>query len=322
MLKLWLFAAIGSVIVLSTSCKQSPAGPAAVCASADTQNGAFSLIFDSAESAASALGANPGVDMSAVRNQLEQMRRQSLLSFSFSTLEGVDKTTGKISCSGKIKISLGSQDQTKPAQDALTLAISGASDLGLSPPAGLPSGSATSMVDFTEQPAASGGQVVYGVDNQKEVVSAVLLLAISRVAVQQSVDARRSTVSTTANNETDQGGPSTEASNVSASPPTPSEPDQAQANPGGTGAVASSPKFYPTSFDCSKAQGYASVTICTDPELAAYDIELSRLYAAALARDSTGQIRGVARSALYARQACQDRECLVQWYKERMDAYE
>jgi hypothetical protein len=68
---------------------------------------------------------------------------------------------------------------------------------------------------------------------------------------------------------------------------------------------------------CSSARSYADRTICSDPELAAEDHRISALYRAALANDDTGEVRRVAQSERGAREGCQDRDCIIEWFKQR-----
>jgi hypothetical protein len=77
-----------------------------------------------------------------------------------------------------------------------------------------------------------------------------------------------------------------------------------------------------TSFDCSKARSDAEHLICSDPELAADDIELASIYAKAKA-SATDQIAFKARTRAewnYREQTCHDRECLVRWYADQKTA--
>lgn len=72
-----------------------------------------------------------------------------------------------------------------------------------------------------------------------------------------------------------------------------------------------------TSFDCAKARTYAETTICSDPELAQLDRQLAVTYANAVRQDATGEVRAGGRAALAERNACRDRQCLLDWFTER-----
>jgi hypothetical protein len=74
-------------------------------------------------------------------------------------------------------------------------------------------------------------------------------------------------------------------------------------------AAASAP-----SFDCAKATTAVEKMICADPELAAADRAMAKLYAAAPRSDPmTGQ-----KSFLADRSECSDRACLLQVYEDRL----
>jgi len=68
---------------------------------------------------------------------------------------------------------------------------------------------------------------------------------------------------------------------------------------------------------CRWAHSYADRTICGDPSLEAEDRRIAALYRAALAQDDTGEVRRVAQSERAARQGCQDRDCILEWFRQR-----
>lgn len=68
---------------------------------------------------------------------------------------------------------------------------------------------------------------------------------------------------------------------------------------------------------CAWARRFADRTICGDPALEAEDRRIARLYRNAVAQDPTGEVRRVAQSERANREGCQDRECIVDWFKQR-----
>jgi uncharacterized protein YecT (DUF1311 family) len=70
------------------------------------------------------------------------------------------------------------------------------------------------------------------------------------------------------------------------------------------------------SFDCSKATSYSEKVVCSDKELSSFDESLAKLYDTALREDSS--LIKLQRQWLKRRNACQDRECLVAAYQERI----
>ncbi|HEX4180694.1 MAG TPA: hypothetical protein VHY32_07875 [Caulobacteraceae bacterium] len=68
---------------------------------------------------------------------------------------------------------------------------------------------------------------------------------------------------------------------------------------------------------CQWARSYADRTICGDPALAAEDRRIAILYRSALANDDTGEVRRVAQSERAAREGCQDRDCILEWFRQR-----
>lgn len=81
------------------------------------------------------------------------------------------------------------------------------------------------------------------------------------------------------------------------------------------------------SFDCSKAAGQVEESICSDPKLAALDVELARLYAAASAKadgEELKTLRAYQRGWLKGRNECWKaigvsiRECVEASYRKRI----
>ncbi len=82
-------------------------------------------------------------------------------------------------------------------------------------------------------------------------------------------------------------------------------------------AVASA--SYVTSFDCSKARSDAEHLICSDPELAADDVELARIYAKAkaAATDQAAFKERIRQQWNYRERNCHDRDCVARWYADQ-----
>jgi hypothetical protein len=68
---------------------------------------------------------------------------------------------------------------------------------------------------------------------------------------------------------------------------------------------------------CQWARSYADRMICGDAALEAEDRRIARLYRRALAEDPTGEVRRVAQSEHAQREGCRDRDCIVEWFKQR-----
>lgn len=75
------------------------------------------------------------------------------------------------------------------------------------------------------------------------------------------------------------------------------------------------------SFDCAKARSLPEKLICSDPELAQLDRELSRVYARAkyATSDRAAFRRRQDQEWLKRESACRDRSCLLSWYSERRE---
>ena len=139
------------------------------------------------------------------------------------------------------------------------------------------------------------------------------------------------------------GHPTTEARAVRGTPPPPpTEKDLAECravlDPEGHGPDPGSEEWWAAcerlrarggapSFDCSKASGQVEELICADPELAALDVEMARLYQAVSA-EATGQemktLRTDQRGWIKGRNDCWKavgvsvRECVEASYRDRI----
>jgi len=74
-----------------------------------------------------------------------------------------------------------------------------------------------------------------------------------------------------------------------------------------------------TSFDCAKARSDAEHIICSDPELAADDVQLAVVYAKAkaAAKDPVAFKERTRAQWNFREKQCHDRECLVRWYADQ-----
>ncbi len=75
------------------------------------------------------------------------------------------------------------------------------------------------------------------------------------------------------------------------------------------------------SFDCRKARSTSERLVCADPALSAMDDRLGALAAAGKKRAASPRaFQRQLDQAWLARQACQDRACVEQWYERRLQA--
>lgn len=74
-----------------------------------------------------------------------------------------------------------------------------------------------------------------------------------------------------------------------------------------------------TSFDCTKARSDAEHIICSDPELAAKDVQLAGMYAKAkaAAKDPAAFKERTRDQWNYRERECHDRECVARWYADQ-----
>jgi uncharacterized protein/uncharacterized tellurite resistance protein B-like protein len=72
------------------------------------------------------------------------------------------------------------------------------------------------------------------------------------------------------------------------------------------------------SFNCGKARSTTEILICADPQLSALDDDLAVLYRSAKAAATDGMAFKKETNEEWKRRGkCQDRDCLIQWYKRR-----
>jgi uncharacterized protein YecT (DUF1311 family) len=86
-----------------------------------------------------------------------------------------------------------------------------------------------------------------------------------------------------------------------------------------THVTAPSAPFQQTSFDCTKARSDAEHIICSDPELAAADVQLASTYAKAKAAapDPIAFKERTRAQWSYRERQCHDRECVARWYADQ-----
>jgi len=82
--------------------------------------------------------------------------------------------------------------------------------------------------------------------------------------------------------------------------------------------AAEPPPTFPTSFDCAQARGLALRLICTNPNLAAQDVQLASLYRRARANAvDPSQLSDQQQEWLAARDSCTNVGCLASVYAAR-----
>ena len=87
----------------------------------------------------------------------------------------------------------------------------------------------------------------------------------------------------------------------------------------GTQVTAPPAPSQQTSFDCTKARSDAEHIICSDPELAAADVQLAAIYAEAkaVATDPIAFKERTRAQWNYRERQCHDRECVARWYADQ-----
>jgi len=79
---------------------------------------------------------------------------------------------------------------------------------------------------------------------------------------------------------------------------------------------------YQTSFDCQSASNWVEKQICTDPELASRDVQVSQAYNSLRKRlpySSQNTVRDTQRGFLGERNACQSIACIERSYDNRLN---
>jgi len=146
----WLIAALSGPLLLS-NCTQNTGtstdtlmdtNPSAVCASADTMSGMANVVLGNLDTSTYNPPLNP-----SYKNELQA---ETKVTVDTVVLDSFDKTTRKVSCSGKLTFNWPN------AIVAKLKAIQPAVNWGVD----------TSESDFTVQPDAHGADFVYSMDNQ------------------------------------------------------------------------------------------------------------------------------------------------------------
>ncbi len=273
---------------------------AALCSAMDTAAEIKNLVFEQAEKQTPASN----------RLALTQLAKQANLRIEAPLLDSYDEDSRKTTCSGQLHLAL-------PAGAVRNLGDT--SDL-------------TASVKYSAQPTPDRLGMTYQVSGADVLISGVAGADITEWASRlqpNGMPAEGAPVPV--------GAPAPE----SAAPPqavagvTPVPAIQVPTTPGagGTRPVATTKRAPPIAGAppppayaglgppllprCRWARSYADRTICGDPVLEAEDRRIAALYRAALAQDDTGEVRRVAQSERAARQGCQDRDCILEWFKQR-----
>jgi len=276
---------------------------AALCAAMDTAAEIKNLVFEQAEKQTSASN----------RLALTQLAKQAYLRIEAPLLDSYDEDSKKTTCSGQLHLTL-------PAGAVRNLGDT--SDLAAS-------------VKYSAQPTPDHLAMTYQVSGVDVLISGVAGADISEWASKlQPIGMPAEGAPTPV------GAPAPE----SATPPqavagvtpvpaiqVPTTPIPTQ--PGGPGprpvaTVKRAPPIAgaPTSSAyaglpllprCQWARSYVDRTICGDPVLEAEDRRIAAMYRAALAQDDSGEVRRVAQSEHAAREGCQDRDCILEWFRQR-----
>jgi hypothetical protein len=267
----------------------------AICAAMDTAAEIKNRIFEQAEKLTPASN----------RLAMAQLAKQANLRIEAPLLDAYDPSAKKTICSGQLHISL-------PAGAVRNLGDT--SDL-------------TSAIKYSAQPAADRVGVDYQVMGADNLISGIAGADITDWASKlqpAGMPAEGAPVPSVA------GAPAQPPPTVVAvAPPAPMTPQPAVQPPPLVMAKRPPPRLpappYPAKDlaelppmpRCHWAQTYADRTICADPALEAEDRRIGALYRAALANDDTGEVRRVGQSERDAREGCQDRDCILEWFRQR-----
>ena len=252
----------------------------AICASPDTAAAIRDYIFASAEMQTAASN----------RLALTQLAKQAALRIDVPSLVNYDDLTRRTTCQGQLH---------------LILPTGAVRNLG-------DSGDIVVDVKYTAQQGAEDAGMTYKVTGAENVISGVAAADISAWAAR----AQSSGMPAEAAPEPAVAASASPRSAAPAAPPGPVE--MAKRPP--TANLEAPPRagYGPPPLPrCRWARSYADRTICGDPALEAEDRRIQRLFRAALAEDNTGEVRRTAQSEHFEREGCQDRDCIVQWFKQR-----
>lgn len=268
---------------------------AALCAAMDTAAEIKNLVFEQAEKQTAASN----------RLALTQLAKQANLRIEAPLLDSYDDDSKKTTCSGQLHLAMpagavrnlgDTSDLTasvkysaQPTPDRLGMAyqVSGA-DVLISGVAGADITEWASKLQPNGMPA-EGAPVPVGAPAPESAAPPQAVAGVTPVPAIQ--------VPTTGATP----APRTVATAKRAEPPSPAYAGLA-------------PPLLPR---CRWARSYADRAICGDPSLEAEDRRIAALYRAALAQDDTGEVRRVAQSEHAAREGCQDRDCILEWFRQR-----
>jgi hypothetical protein len=265
----------------------------AICASMETAAEVKNLIFQQAAKQTAA----------ANRLALTQLAKQASLRIESPVLDSYDDESKKTACSGHLHVSL-------PAGAVRNLGDT--SDL-------------TASVKYTSQPTPDHLGATYQVTGAEDLTSGIAGADISDWASHlqpNGMPAEGAPVAVPASATpapppqtiVSLGGPAP-AAQPPAAPPRPAQP--LRQGQGYVGAPNAAGQPFAQLPRCAWARSYADRMICGDPALEAEDRRIARLYRQALAEDSTGEVRRVAQSEHAQREGCRDRDCIVEWFKQR-----
>ena len=263
----------------------------AICASPDTAAAVRDMIFADAEKQT-----NP-----ANRLALTQLAKQAALRIDLPALVSYDDTSRRTTCQGQLHLIL-------PTGAVRNLGDAG--DIVLD-------------AKYTAQPANDDTGMNYKVIGAESVVSGIAAADISDWAAKLQAGATmRETPPPAAPAPSAAPRPATVAAAATPAKPAPTSPQPApeakRPAMAGLAPLAPAPGFGPPLVPrCGWARSYADRTICGDPVLEAEDRRIQRMFRAALAQDDTGEVRRTAQSERGDREGCQDRDCIMQWFRQR-----
>jgi hypothetical protein len=268
----------------------------ALCAALDTAAQVKDLIFDQAEKQTPASN----------RLALTQLAKQASLRIASPLLDSYDEDAKKTNCSGTLHLTL-------PAGAVRNLGDT--SDL-------------TASIKYSSLPASDHIGVTYQVSGADTLISGVAGADITEWAARL-----------TPNGMPAEGAPVPAAAPApeSAPPPamatvTPPAAAPAAVVPAPQRPLGLGRRLPPVEYGgrqapfgygppplprCQWARSYADRTICNDPALEAEDRRIQALFRNALAHDDTGEVRRTAQSERGAREGCQDRDCIEEWFRQR-----
>jgi hypothetical protein len=236
----------------------------------------------------------------ANRLALGALARQALLRIEAPLLDSYDAVSKKTNCSGQVHVTL-------PGGAVRNLGDT--SDL-------------TTAIKFSAQPATDHIGVNYQVTGADNLISGIAGADITDWAAKLQPNGMPA-----------EGAPVPAAAPapappVSAAPPviaTVGAPPTSPFTPPRPTVLSKRPQVAPPPVGldlpplprCRWARSYADRTICSDPALEAEDRRILALYRAAMAQDPTGEVRRVGQSERAAREGCQDRECIREWFHQR-----